>query len=360
MSDVYFLPVEVKRMDAKRSLLARYERLLRKLITREMVDRKQAAIKLHLGGRYGYTHVHPAFVTRVVERVKECGGEPFVTDHRTGNPAAGGVPAAFGCPIYHATGLGDKYFYRVKTGVRMLPGIELAGYLHDAGALINLSHVKGHGQCAFGAAVKNLGMGGVTAKSRTDIHLLMDRAFQWHADRCRRCRRCIEHCEHNAIRFTKEKKLVQDAHFCTLCLHCMMVCPAHAITVGKKGWPKFQTGLALATKAVLDTFERKRVLHINVALNIMAICDCFGFSLPSFRPDVGILVSTDIVAVEKATLDLIDTEDVLPGSLPEGIDLAKQAGHILARIWRKDPYLQVREAARLKLGNLRYTLKTIT
>jgi len=89
MSDVHFLPVEVKRIDSKRSLLARYEKLLRKLITREMVDGKTAAVKLHLGGRYGFTHVHPAFVTRVVERVKECGGVPFITDHRRDNRPAG-------------------------------------------------------------------------------------------------------------------------------------------------------------------------------------------------------------------------------------------------------------------------------
>jgi hypothetical protein len=203
-------------------------------------------------------------------------------------------------------------------------------------------------------------MGVVTQKTRTDIHMLMDKAFVWHADRCTRCRRCVKHCEHNAIRFTEERKLAQDAHFCTLCLHCMMVCPKQAITVGKEGWPRFQAGLALSAKAVLDGFDRKRVLHINVALNIQVICDCFGFSFASVRPDVGVIVSTDIVGVEKATLDLIDAADILAGSLPEGIDLAPGPGHILQRIWRKDPYLVVREAARLKLGNLRYQLKTIT
>ncbi len=86
MSTVYFLPVEVRRIDDKKSLLYRYERLLEKLITKDMVDGKNVALKLHLGGRYGYTHVHPAFVTRVVNRVKDCGGRPFVTDHRRDLP----------------------------------------------------------------------------------------------------------------------------------------------------------------------------------------------------------------------------------------------------------------------------------
>lgn len=360
MSDVHFLPVEVKRIESKRSLLARYERLLKKLITRDMVERKTVAIKLHLGGRFGYTQVHPAFVTRVVDRVTECGGRPFITDHRNDNRLAGAVPAAFGCPIYHATGLADRYMYRVKTGSRTLPTLELAGYVHDADALINLSHAKGHGQCAFGAAIKNLAMGAVTGKTRGDIHRLMDRDFKWHAKKCTHCKKCVLHCEHEAIHFNDAGDLRQDSHFCTLCLHCMMVCPEGAITVGKKGWPRFQKGLALAAKAVLDTFEKKRTLHINVALNVTAICDCFGFSLASFRPDVGVLASTDPVAVDQASLDLIDTDDVFPGTLPEGLDLTEGDGHILQRIWGKDPYLQVAECAKLKLGSRRYRLKKMT
>lgn len=359
MSDVFFLPVEVKRIAARRSLLARYEKLLRKLVKPEMVNGKSVAIKLHLGGRYGFTHVHPSFVTRVVSRVKECGGIPFITDHRVDNRQAGVIPASMGCPIYHGTGLKDKYFYKVKTGSRLLPAVQVAGYMHDADVLINLSHAKGHGQCAYGGAIKNLSMGPVTGRTRGDIHRLMDKVFVWHADRCTRCNMCIEHCEHNAIHF-RDDTLRQDSHFCTLCLHCMMVCQHEAITVSKKGWPNFQKGLALATRAVLDTFEKKRVLHINVALNVTAICDCFGLSLPSFRPDIGVLASTDPVALDCASIDLINCDDVFPGSLPEGIGLSDDDGHILQRIWGKDPYHQVRESAKLGLGSMKYKFRKMT
>jgi len=360
MADVFFLPVTVKRIDEKHSLLYRYERLLTRLITKEMVDGKSVAVKLHLGGRFGYSQVHPSFVTRVVNRVKECGGRPFITDHRRENRLAGAIPEAFGCPIYHATGLGDKYAYDVKTGWRELPVLHVAGYLHDADVLINVSHAKGHGTCGFGAAIKNLGMGAVTGKSRGDIHHLMDKHFRWNARKCVHCKKCVEHCEHGAISFNREGRLEQDSHFCTLCLHCMMVCPAGAITVGTAGWPKFQRGLATAAKAVLDTFDRKRVLHINIALNVTAICDCFGFSVPSFRPDIGILASTDAVAVDKATIDLIDCNSVLPNSLARGMSVKKGSQHILLRIWGKDPYAQVDEAAKLKVGSRKYTLRTTT
>ena len=357
MADVFFLPVEVKRIDAKHSLLYRYEKLLAKLITKEMVEKKTVAIKLHLGGRYGYSHVHPAFVTRVVERVKECGGRPFITDHRTENRPAGAIPEAFGCPIYSGCGLKNRYSYVVKTGFREMPTVDVAGYVHDADVLINLSHAKGHGQCAFGAAIKNLAMGAVTDRTRGDIHRLMDKAFQWHAKKCVHCNRCVETCEHEAIWFGEDKKLCQDSHACTLCLHCMTVCPTGAITVGTEGWPKFQKGLALAAKAVLAGFEKGRTLHINIALNITAICDCWGMSLANFRPDVGILASTDPVAVDQASIDLIDCADIIPGTIPEGVTLHAGRGHVLQRLWGKDPCEQVRQAAKLGLGKAKYTLR---
>lgn len=359
MSVVHFLPVEVKRIDEKRSLLYRYERLLEKLVTREMVENKTVAIKLHLGGRYGYTHVHPAFVTRVVNRVKDLGGKPFITDHRRDNRLAGVIPEALGCPIYHATGLKDKYAYPVRTGFTAMPSVDVAGYLRDADALININHAKGHGTCGFGAAIKNIGMGAVTGHYRGVIHRLMDKAFKWHATKCIHCKKCVTTCEHDAISFSDKGNLEQNAHHCTLCLHCMTVCPTGAITISDKGWPEFQKGLAAAAKAVLSGFDKKSVLHINVALNITPICDCWGLSVASFRPDVGIFASDDIVAVDKATIDALDCKEPLPNTIPEEVTLRPGNGHIFQRLWGKDPYLQVTEAARMRMGSLKYALKTV-
>ena len=73
-----------------------------------------------------------------------------------------------------------------------------------------------------------------------------------------------------------------------------------------------------------------------------------------------VLASTDPVAVDQASIDLMDTAAVFGGSLPEGIHLREGADHILERIWGKDPYLQVTESAKLKLGSKRYTLKKMT
>ena len=80
-------------------------------------------------------------------------------------------------------------------------------------------------------------------------------------------------------------------------------------------------------------------------------------TIANFRPDVGIFASTDVVAVDQATIDLLDCADVFPGSLPENVTLRPGEGHILERIWAKDPYEQVRQAAKLGLGKVKYTLR---
>lgn len=355
MADVHFLPVQVRRLDTKASLLYRFEQLLERMVTPEMVRDKDVAVKFHLGGRYGYTHVHPAFARRVVMRVKEAGGKPFITDHRTGNVNSGMTSEVLGCPIYHATGLKDRYVYKKRVGGK-LKTVELAGYLVDADVLINLSHAKGHGQCGFGGAIKNLGMGAVTGQTRSDIHWLIDSDFKWHVDKCTHCRLCIRNCPHEALMFNKEGKLRQDSHNCNYCLHCVTLCPQAAIEFGDKGWRDFQVALAYAAKAVTDTFRKGRQLHINVALGITPLCDCWGFSTAPILADVGITASTDPVAVDKATIDLLDAKDVLPDTLPETIKIQPEGKHLLERIWGKDPYAQVEAAAKLKMGSMKYKL----
>jgi len=81
---------------------------------------------------------------------------------------------------------------------------------------------------------------------------------------------------------------------------------------------------------------------------------------PSIIPDVGILGSSDIVSLENVTLDLIDRQKFVDGSLPGHLRLEKENGHLFEKIWGKDPYIQVKEAAKLRMGQLEYNLKEIS
>ena len=142
-------------------------------------------------------------------------------------------------------------------------------------------------------------------------------------------------------------------------MHCVTSCPEKAIEIREEGIRYFQEGMARTTKAVLDTFQPNRVLYITLLANITPLCDCWGFTTPSLVPDIGIVASDDIVAVEQAALDLIKTENYIEGSLPEQLQLAEGDGHLFQRIWHKDPYLQVETAAEIGLGSRKYEIAEI-
>ncbi len=359
-SRVYFASAKVRRLAAEDTLPAKFERMLRKLDLKRMFNDRRVAIKMHVGNRIGYTTIHPLFVRILVRAVKEAGGWPFITDGSFAMPnavARGYTEEVLGAPLYPVAGAYDEYFYTKRVGYRSLKKIEVAGNIADAPAMIVLSHGKGHGQCGFGGAIKNIAMGCVTERTRGWIHALMSTQFTWDKERCLQCHICADNCPGNAISFENEEFHWFD-HHCRYCMHCVDSCPVQAITINLDSWKYFQQGMARTTKTVLSTFEPGRVLYITTLMNITPLCDCWGFTTPSLVPDVGIMASEDIVAIEQASLDAIKVENYLPGSLPSQLKLGDE-GHLFQRIWGKDPYEQVRATAKVGLGSREYELKTV-
>ncbi|MCB2192896.1 MAG: DUF362 domain-containing protein [Deltaproteobacteria bacterium] len=71
-----------------------------------------------------------------------------------------------------------------------------------------------------------------------------------------------------------------------------------------KGEP-FQENMVESAKAVIDHFG-KRIVFINVLRNMSVDCDCVGVhAAPVKARDIGILASTDILAVEQASIDMV-------------------------------------------------------
>ena len=73
-------------------------------------------------------------------------------------------------------------------------------------------------------------------------------------------------------------------------------------------WPKgeiFQEHMADAGKGIVDHFGNK-IVCINVLRNMSIDCDCAGVaaSTPTM-PDLGTFASTDLVAIDQASIDLI-------------------------------------------------------
>ena len=120
----------------------------------------------------------------------------------------------------------------------------------------------------------------------------------------------------------------------------------------------FQRGMALTTHEILKTFDPQNVIYINFLVDIAVFCDCWGMTTPRLVPDIGILAGRDIVAIEKASLDLVQERDLIPGALPEQLPLG-EGKHLFERIHGKDPYLVIDYLADLGRGSREYEIREI-
>lgn len=359
---VTFASAKVKRLHADDTLPAKFARMLDAYPLKRMFEGKRVAVKMHVGANIGYTTIHPLFVRILIRKLREAGAAyPFVTDGSMAIPEAvarGYTEEVLGAPVLPAAGIANKYWYSRRVDFRSLETVELCGNIVDADAMVVLSHGKGHGQSGFGGAIKNIAMGCVAGDSRGKIHRLSSTAFQWDGEKCTHCYLCRDNCPNGAVSFDENGHMHIFDHHCKYCMHCVTSCPAGAITIDQSGYRYFQHGMALVVREVLSTFEPGRLLYINVLTNITPLCDCWGFSTPAVVPDIGILASEDVVAIDQASIDLIRNEDLIPGSLPEQMRLGEE-GHLFTRMWGKDPYVQVEEAAALGLGSREYELVEI-
>lgn len=362
MSKVYFGSVEFKELgNVNETLPVKMQKILKEINVAGMVKDKSVAIKMHLGKNFGYSTIHPLFVKLLVDEIKK--GNPtqvFITDLNFDVSEAknrGYTEEVVGVPIYPVAGIFDKYFYNHDVNYKKLKGVEIAGLIHDADVLINFSHVKGHGCCAYGGACKNIAMGCVTSNTRGQIHSL-EGGIEWIEDKCIHCNKCLSECRYDANSFDKDGKFKINYHNCTFCQHCVKMCSEGALKLTEDNFDNFQQGMALTTKEVLDTFDKENVLHINMLTDITYLCDCWGQTTPSLVPDIGITASKDMVAIEKACLDMIKTENLLPNSLPAGYELS-DGNHLFEKVHGRDPYIQIKFLEKEGMGSQNYTIKEI-
>ncbi len=356
---VHFASIGMKEISAQASLPAKFVRMLDKFPMKGMFDGKRTAVKLHVGSNLGFSTVPPLFVRMLVDKLKDAGADPFLTDgtsamHRL--VPRGYTEEVVGAPFYPAAGVKDNYFRSVPVDYRGLEEVELCGNIVDADALVDLSHFKGHGLSVFGGAVKNLGMGAVTRRTRGAIHALTSQEVGWEEEACVHCEQCIEGCPTGAARFDKDGKFTIFFHDCIFCHHCVLACPEDAVDFDDRSIYYFHCGLAAATREVLEHFDPESVLYINALLDITSFCDCWGFTTPNIVPDIGITASRSILPIENASLDLIREEDFIEGSLPGHVTRREEGGHLLEQIWGKDPYDQLRAGEQMGLGSPDYEM----
>ncbi len=364
-AELLFASFKPKNLEPKNSIGPKFERMLEALNLTSLVKDRTVAVKMHLGGGGGFSTIHPYFVRKLIAAIKNAGcKDVFVTDlkHDVDNAIDRGyTEEVIGCRMIPVCG-GDESLFRtfpVEPPFKTMDRIELSGPILDAEVLIDFSHVKGHGVCGFGGASKNLSMGAVTHAMRQMLHAL-EGGLEWDEGKCTRCGSCVEHCPNHAMSFDDDNKLDVFFHNCKFCQHCVLICPVQAISMTAGGYVAFQHGMAMASAKLLEHFPAGRRLFINMLMDTTIFCDCWGMTTPRLIPDIGILAGNDIVAIEQATLDLVDTVDLIPGALPDGWDLSDdKTKNLFERVHHKDPYAVVRSLEQLGCGTSRYTLREI-
>lgn len=288
-------------------------------------ERDLCAIKVHFGERGCDTHVNPVHVRQVVDLVRAEGGRPFLTDtatlysgsrsHAVDHIATaishGFDYAVVGAPIIIADGLRGGHFAEVKVGKKHFDRVFIAGDIARADSMVVISHFTGHDLAGFGGAIKNLAMGCAPAMGKREMHQAHTMTIP---EKCRGCGSCVEICPAGALSLVGEKASL-DRETCIGCGECMTVCLQSAIEFD---WtvdiPPFVERLVEYACGALEG-KRGRAGFFNFLLSITPDCDCVRWSDAPIVPDIGILASRDPVAIDAASLDLVNREIGLPGTL---------------------------------------------
>ena len=366
-SKVYFADL---RASFKRNLLSKVTSLLENLDLKGILSpRSLTAVKLHFGEKGNLAFIRPNFIRRIVDYIKECDAYPFLTDTNTlysgarGNSVShlntavenGFAYSVVNAPVIIADGLLGGSYETVKIGQAIIKDAFVAKDIYNSDALISVAHFKGHEVSGFGGAIKNLGMGCAARKGKLQQHSdLLPRVM---GKKCIGCGDCASHCAQSAISVIKEKAVI-DPGKCVGCGECIIICPNGAIDVQ---WGKdtalFQKKMVEYAYAALKGKEKKAAF-LNFLLQISPACDCTPFNDAPIVRDLGVMASRDPVAIDQASVDMVNQQAGLDGSC---LNSHKEMGDDKFRgVYPNiDWNIQLEYAEEIGLGKRYYELITI-
>ncbi len=319
-------------------------------------DSDLAALKLHVGEPGTRTYVRPAVARALLRCMGEGGARPFLTDtsvlyksprdnavsHTLVAHRHGFGLEAMGAPFFPADGLDGAQETEVAVGGRHYDKVAIASGILRARSVVVLSHATGHLGTGMGAALKNLGMGCASKMGKLRQHHGQEPRIL--PEECIACGECADWCPADAI--TVDEAAVIDSSLCIGCGECVAVCQDGAVTFD---WGIMGQELAervVEHAAAIVRSKPGRVVYITVATAITRDCDCMGRAQEPVVEDIGILASTDPVAIDMAVLDLVK----------------ERSGHSLDELCypSRDAEAQVRYAEELDLGSTTWELVEVS
>ncbi len=225
-----------------------------------------------------------------------------------------------GAPLIPNDGLkGMDYIEVHPSRFHVLEKVFLGKLCTEADKIIILSHFKGHIETGFGGAIKNIGVGCAAKPSKYGIHFKdWDKPPIIDSNKCTKCNKCIEICPFEAI---ENYQIIKEK--CKLCWGCGDTCEGKAIIIEWISPSETQKRVCDVAKAFIDTIGKKNICYINFMMDLTPSCDCVPHSDVPVHPDVGIFIGRDMVAIDKACLDVLDKLPVVAKPHSEGITFEK-------------------------------------
>ncbi len=282
------------------SLVKLYEKLGREL-------KGNVAVKLHSGERGNQNYLRPEFVKPIVDKVNgtivECntayghdmGGHRFNTMEHQEVMKEHGWTENFDVEILDATG--PDMVLEIPNG-KIIKEDYVGRDLDKYGSMLVLSHFKGHPMGGYGGALKQLSIGCASTAGKAWIHSCgqsADMSDCW------------------------EKEIEHD---------------------------QFLEAMADAAWAVNNHFK-DNIVYINVLKNLSVDCDCCHVAEDPCMKDIGVMISTDPVAIDQACIDMVyNSKD--PGR-----------DHFVERVESRHGRHTIEAAAELGVGSRDYELINI-
>lgn len=255
----------------------------------------RVAVKVHSGEEGNQNFLHPDFWEPMVEAVNgtivECNtayaGSRNTTEKHMATMEKHGWSKYFKVDLLDAEG--PDLVLDIPDGKRIKKnyvGKDIVNY----DSLLVLSHFKGHPMGGYGGALKQLSIGCASSFGKAYIHGAGEPEKIWTAD-------------HDS----------------------------------------FLESMADAASSVVKLFKGNAV-YVNVMKNMSVDCDCCAVAEDPCLADIGVLVSTDPVAVDQACVDLVYACDD-PGK-----------AHFLERVESRNGVHTIEAAAALGVGSREYEL----